>query len=93
MTTGKLITGILAGAAAGAILGILFAPDKGSETRKKIAKKGTDLTDAVKNGFTSMSDALSKKYESIKSDTAELLEKGRDKLQTAKDDGKKQHVL
>jgi len=90
MTTGKLITGILAGAAAGAILGILFAPDKGTETRKKIAKKGTDLTDAVKNGFTSMSDALSKKYESIKNDTAELLEKGRDKL--TKEESK-QHAL
>ncbi len=93
MSTGKVITGILAGAAAGAILGVLFAPDKGSETRKKIAKKSNDLTDAVKNGFTSMSDAITNKYESIKSDTAELLEKGKDKLQNVKDQGSKQHVL
>ena len=37
MSTGKVITGIVAGMAAGAVLGILLAPDKGSETRKKIA--------------------------------------------------------
>jgi len=93
MTTGKLITGILAGAAAGAILGVLFAPNKGSETRKKIARKSTDITDAVKNGFTSMTNTLSNKYESIKHDTAELLEKGKDKLHNAKDEEKRQHAM
>ena len=36
MSTGKVMLGILAGLAAGEALGILFAPDKGSETRKKI---------------------------------------------------------
>lgn len=35
MDTGKVLLGILAGLATGAVLGILFAPDKGSDTRKK----------------------------------------------------------
>ena len=30
MSKGKLITGVIVGAAAGAVLGILMAPDKGS---------------------------------------------------------------
>ena len=34
--TGKIIAAFLAGAAAGASLGLLLAPDKGDETRKKV---------------------------------------------------------
>ena len=38
MGSGKVLLGVLAGVAVGATLGILFAPDKGSETRKKISQ-------------------------------------------------------
>ncbi len=47
--TGKIITAVAAGAAAGAILGILFAPDKGTETRRKINEQGKKLADEMKN--------------------------------------------
>lgn len=39
MKTNKTVIGILGGVAVGATLGILFAPDKGSNTRKKPSKK------------------------------------------------------
>ncbi|MBL0181943.1 MAG: YtxH domain-containing protein [Chitinophagaceae bacterium] len=47
----KILVALAAGVAAGAVLGILFAPDKGSDTRKKIVDGGKKITDDVKNKF------------------------------------------
>ena len=46
-TSGKILAAVAAGIAAGAVLGILFAPDKGSETRRKINEKGKKFADDV----------------------------------------------
>jgi len=58
MSAGKIAIGVLAGVAVGAILGVLFAPDKGSETRKKLSKKGNDLVDQVKEKFQSANEEI-----------------------------------
>lgn len=42
---GKLFIGLLAGLGLGTILGILIAPEKGSETYKKIEKAVRDAAD------------------------------------------------
>ena len=84
MSSYKLLTGILVGAAAGAVLGILFAPDKGSETRKKIKEKGKDLGDAIRNRFGELEEAIADKYDNIRSEANELMEKGKDKAQEAR---------
>lgn len=49
--TGKIITAMAAGAALGAILGVLLAPDKGSEIRKKINEEGKKITGKLKDSF------------------------------------------
>jgi gas vesicle protein len=48
MSRGSIFLGVLAGLATGAILGIMFAPDKGSDTRRKIVNKGEDYVDNLK---------------------------------------------
>lgn len=58
--TGKLIGTLVLGAAIGAALGILFAPAKGSETRKKITGKSDDLTDAMKEKFNDFLEDIKK---------------------------------
>lgn len=50
-TSGKILAAVAAGIAAGAVLGILFAPDKGSETRRKINEKGKKFAEDVKDKF------------------------------------------
>ncbi len=65
MNTGsKLGLGVLAGFAAGALLGVLFAPAKGSETRKKIAGRGRDVVDGVKESFADIKDSVTGTIES-----------------------------
>ena len=66
MSTGKILLGVLAGVAAGALLGVLFAPAKGSDTRKKICKKGEDCADELKEKFNEFLDSISEKFEKVK---------------------------
>jgi gas vesicle protein len=76
MSTTKILFGFLAGAAVGAAIGILFAPDKGTETRRKISDQGNDLADNLKNKFTDLVDGVKEKFSTAKSDAEDVAEKG-----------------
>ena len=81
MSATKILSGVLIGAAAGAIIGVLFAPDRGSETRRKISQKGNDLTDALKNKFNDFVDSVSEKFQGAREKASEMVDRGRDKAE------------
>lgn len=45
--SGKIILGLLGAAAAGVAIGMLLAPEKGSEIRRRIGEKAGDLASRV----------------------------------------------
>lgn len=77
MSTGKIVLGTLAGLAIGAVAGILFAPDKGSVTRKKIMDKSDDMVDELKSKLDGFCDSISEKFESTKQEAEETVSKGK----------------
>jgi gas vesicle protein len=84
MKTSKTIIGVLGGVAVGAALGILFAPEKGSKTRKKIAKKTNEAKDSLKGNFDEFLETVSEKYDSLVIRGEDLLEEGKEELKDAK---------
>ncbi len=58
--TGKIIAAFLAGAAAGASLGLLLAPDKGEETRQKLKETFDDLGEKAQEAYKKAQDAYEK---------------------------------
>ncbi|MBO9591661.1 YtxH domain-containing protein [Niabella pedocola] len=61
----KLVTGF----ALGLIVGILYAPDKGTATRRRIADKGNDLKDQ----FADFIDSVASRFEDRADDFEEYV--------------------
>ena len=60
----KILWGFLAGAAAGAIAGVVLAPEKGSVTRENIGKKAAEFGDEVASSYKAGVDKISSLKES-----------------------------
>jgi gas vesicle protein len=75
MSPGKILVGTMIAVGTGAILGVLFAPDKGSVTRRKISKKGLRLADDVKTTAREYAGELGERIESAKEIAVGITEK------------------
>ena len=83
MSIQKVLIGVLAGAAAGAVLGILYAPEKGSTTRKKFSRKSYDYTDELESKFNDLIDNITEQFQTVVEEVNLMAEN--DKLKKAKD--------
>jgi len=75
----------LAGLAAGAAVGVLFAPEKGSETRKRLVQRGNGLARNARNSFNELTERGAEKMEDLKGSARNLTETSRSR----QDDGKR----
>lgn len=73
MKNSNVLLGVLGGVAIGAVLGVLFAPAKGSETRKKIANKSSDLTDSIKESVNKLSEKIAQTVDGFKNETNDII--------------------
>ena len=60
----------LTGLTLGVLAGILLAPDKGSETRRKLSEKGNDLKDK----FNDFIDSVHDKFSQAKDEAEDMAE-------------------
>lgn len=70
--TSKIVGALLAGVAIGAAIGILFAPDSGSEIRSQISDKAKDLAGSVKDRVQSAKESLQNKANDYKEDLKDV---------------------
>jgi gas vesicle protein len=83
----KVVVALLAGLAAGAALGILFAPDKGTETRDKLTdslkKLGDSIRETAANEIDNLVGLKDKVVDNIKSKINPVDEEYQDDLEHA----------
>jgi gas vesicle protein len=65
MESNKVVLGVLAGVAVGALAGILFAPVKGVKTRKRIVSQARSYTDELQSKIEDMVDDVSEQYDTL----------------------------
>lgn len=75
MSNTKTVLGFIAGAAVGALAGILLAPEKGKDTRNKIAGKAGGISDSLKVAFNDFVEELKQTYTVAKEDGEEISSK------------------
>lgn len=89
MDTGKVAIAIVAAAATGAILGLLFAPAKGKVLRRKIRSVGAREVEDMKDKYYEFAENVSKSYDKVKEDLSDFAKKTikqeEEMLKTAKD--------
>lgn len=75
----KIILAAAGGAIGGVIAGILFAPEKGTNTRKKLTKSGNEYLKKLNAEIDQINQEINKKTKSAKKGIQDLGENAREK--------------
>jgi gas vesicle protein len=76
----------LAGVTAGALLGILLAPEKGKETRRRFLDKNGEFTEGLKDKFSEFVGGIKQKGDDFQQEADTQFAKGKKKFEEAKKD-------
>ncbi len=68
------LSGLVIGAAVGALAGLLFAPAPGDETREKLTEKTKALSDDLNEKFDSLKETVNDVLEDVRKTGSEVLE-------------------
>jgi len=74
-STGSFIIGLLSGAAIGAAIGLLYAPEKGSATREKLGQRAHDIKEDLDERFEDLKDYVNDAVGEMKEKVSEVKEK------------------
>ncbi|TCK82935.1 YtxH domain-containing protein [Albibacterium bauzanense] len=82
----KIVAALLAGLAAGAALGLLFAPEKGTDTREKINESLKDLGEAIKERSAEQKEQFNELKEKVVSSIKTKMNRGKAEFEDALDE-------
>jgi gas vesicle protein len=77
-------SGFILGAIVGGVLGVLFAPNKGSETRRKIANSRDNFSNSVKDEYGNLVNMVNQEISDVKVKANEALEHGLARVEKVK---------
>ena len=86
MNNTKVILGILGAAAAGLVVGMLIAPEKGSELRRNLKATADDWVDELSNWVGKGKEYIDEVRNRASEEVSNLQDTGEEELDTMKDD-------
>jgi len=89
MSAKNVLASLATGVAVGAALGVLFAPDKGSVTRRKIVRAGNGYASGLDQKFDEFIGNVREQFESVKEEASRMIADAQNHLETAESDVKK----
>ena len=90
-STSKIFLGVITAAAAGAVIGMLFAPDKGNEIRSKVKKTANEWADELLNAIRRGKSQYQDAKDELRNKAYEMKGKAQQKVEDLADEADEQY--